>query len=103
MSVSIAVIGAGSWGSALALVLARNGHTVYLWAKDEKSLQNIEQNRVNLRYLPGFSLPECIKTEPSLHAAITKSDEILICVPSHAFREVIMQMQSVIRDRKSVV
>lgn len=95
---NIAVIGAGSWGTALALVLARNDHTVHLWAKDIESLKEIEKSRSNSKYLPGISLPINLKVEPSLEAAIQKSDEILISVPSHAFAEIVEKVKPFLRQ-----
>lgn len=100
---NIAVIGAGSWGTALALVLARNSHTVHLWAKDTESLHEIETLRENAHYLPGVKLPANLKTEASLEAALEKSDEILISVPSHAFGEVIQKVYPHLRPNQGIV
>lgn len=83
------VIGAGSWGTALALVLARQGKTVYLWAKDPEHLNIMAKARQNERYLPRISFPPSLHLAPSLEAACTQSSEILIAVPSHAFAEVL--------------
>ena len=102
MALNIAVIGAGSWGTALSLVLARNGHTVHLWAKDQDSLAVMKAKRENVRYLPGINLPDNIKIEPSLEAAIQNTDEILIVVPSHAFSEVLTQILPHLRPNQGI-
>lgn len=94
---NIAVIGAGSWGTALSFVLARNHHTVHLWAKDEVSLQDMKASRENHIYLPGYPFPDEIKIEPSFEAAIRNSDEVLIAVPSHAFKEVVKRLQPLLK------
>lgn len=99
---NIAVIGAGSWGTALAFVLARNHHTVHLWAKDEASLRDMKASRENHVYLPGYRFPEGIKIEPSLTAALQNSEEILITVPSHAFAEVMRQIKPFLKPNQGV-
>lgn len=102
MATNIAVIGAGSWGTALAVILARNGHTVHLWAKDGDSLAAMEENRENKRYLPGCKFPNTLKIEPSLAAALEASEEILLAVPSHAFREVIVAIKPFLRKGQGI-
>ncbi len=86
---TFAVIGAGSWGTALSLVLARNGHTVHLWAKEAEHIALMAKERQNTRYLPGIAFPESLHLSTSLEAALKHSTDILIAVPSHAFGEVI--------------
>ncbi len=86
---SFAVIGAGSWGTALSLVLARNGHTVHLWAKEADHITMMEQERQNKRYLPDVPFPDTLRLSPSLENALAHSTDILIAVPSHAFSEII--------------
>ena len=85
----IAVLGAGSWGTALALLLARNGHPVRLWTRDGSAAAALAAERENRRYLPGHSFPSSLAIAPELATAATHADEILIVVPSHAFGEVL--------------
>ncbi|MFI4957228.1 MAG: NAD(P)H-dependent glycerol-3-phosphate dehydrogenase [Gammaproteobacteria bacterium] len=85
---TIAVLGAGAWGTALALVLARNGHTVRLWSYDPNQIQTIAKQRENQRYLPGVMFPETLHPESNIQNALEKADGVLIVVPSHAFSEV---------------
>lgn len=80
----IAVLGAGSWGTAVAIALAHQGHDVHLWARDTQFLKN----EVNEKYLPGISFPKNLSIEASLSQAL-KMPNILIGVPSHAFMNLI--------------
>ncbi len=103
MTTNVAVIGAGSWGTALAVVLARNGHNVHLWAKDTDSLVAMEQDHENKHYLPGCKFPSSLKIEPSLAAAVEKSEEILLVVPSHAFREVVLATKPFLKKGQGLI
>lgn len=84
---SIAVIGAGAWGTALAILLARNGHSTYLWGIEAAHMQQMQTARCNNTYLPGINFPEnlipCITLEEALH----KASDILVAVPSYGFRD----------------
>jgi glycerol-3-phosphate dehydrogenase (NAD(P)+) len=82
---AIAVIGAGSWGTALATVLARNGQTVHLWDKDEASLKDMNENRRNSRYIPEAILSDKIKVCFDLETALKGVEDVLFVVPSHVF------------------
>ena len=82
---SIGVLGAGSWGTAIALLLARNGHSTVLWAHNPAHIYEIKQTRCNNRYLPGITLPENLRFDADLATAIRNVDIIVIAVPSHAF------------------
>jgi len=89
----ISVLGAGSWGTALALVLARNGHTVRLWGHDPKHIAALGQDRRNLRYLPGYPFPENLAVTADLATAAQGEAILLIVVPSHAFRALLPELQ----------
>lgn len=88
----IAVLGAGSWGTALAALLARHGHAVSLWGRDAEALAGIASTRINARYLPGIELPASLSTEADLERCVERSDLWLIVVPSHAFGEIIRRI-----------
>ena len=81
---TIAVLGAGSWGTAIALLLCRNGLNVRLWGLSNE-IRLLQQQRENRRYLPGFPFPENLIPEPDLAAAVADVSEVIIVVPSHAF------------------
>ncbi|HKP87611.1 MAG TPA: NAD(P)H-dependent glycerol-3-phosphate dehydrogenase [Blastocatellia bacterium] len=89
----VAVIGAGSWGTALAMVAARNRHDVTLWAREPEVVSGIAAGRRNPFYLSDFELPENIRATSSLEDALAGASLVLIVVPSHALREVIRQMR----------
>ncbi len=82
-------MGAGSWGTALALLLARNGHSVLLWGHDPDEMQELRRNRSNQRYLPGMHFPENLAITDDLSLATKASNLLLIVVPSHAFRHIL--------------
>lgn len=82
---TVAVLGAGSWGTALALLLARNGHAVRLWGHDARQMDALRQDRENRRYLPGIGFPERLQPRADLAAAVADTDLVLVVVPSHAY------------------
>src|SRR5574338_337620 len=81
----LTVLGAGSWGTALAALGARNGVPTRLWGRDADALAQMAQQRSNARYLPGVTMPEALGYEVDLGAAVRGADIVLIVVPSHAF------------------
>lgn len=80
------VIGAGSWGTALAILLAREGHPTQLWGRDRAQLDAMRASRRNLRYLPDASFPAELQIAGDLAQALEVSRDALIAVPSHSFR-----------------
>ena len=85
----VAVLGAGSWGTALAVHLARVGHEVALWARDPATVRDIEQRRANVVYLPDILLPESVVPTDSLAEALRDTELIVCAIPSHGIRAVI--------------
>jgi glycerol-3-phosphate dehydrogenase (NAD(P)+) len=94
---AVTVAGAGSWGSALAIVLADNGHEVRLWSHNEKQVEEINQHHTNEKYLPGINLPETIIAFASLADALENIDTLILAVPTKAIREVIGKIRAVQR------
>lgn len=82
----IAVLGSGSWGTALAVQFARAGRPTLLWGRDPGAIDELRRTRVNARYLPGVELPENLDVTASLETALRAASDVLIVVPSHAFR-----------------
>ena len=85
----VAVIGAGSWGTALAKVLGDKGHAVTLWGRSPEHTAEVQEKRVNARYLPNVPLPPTLTVTADLDAAVRDKRWILSVVPSHTVREVL--------------
>ncbi len=83
---AVTVLGAGSWGTALAIQFARSGKATRLWGRDRAQLLAMAQSRRNERYLPGGEFPHSLTVEPDLAAALAGARDVLAVVPSHAFR-----------------
>lgn len=98
----VAVLGAGSWGTALAMQLARAGSSPVLWDWDSAHMEAMRLARRNDKFLPGHPLPERLVLEPDLETAVRAADEILIVVPSHAFASVIGQIQPWLKPGQGV-
>ena len=86
---SVAVIGAGSWGTALAALIARHGVSTTLWGRDAGSVAAIGTHHENPRYLPGIALPASLAATTDLADALHGAELVLVVVPSHAFAETI--------------
>ncbi|AGK54715.1 NAD(P)H-dependent glycerol-3-phosphate dehydrogenase [Bacillus sp. 1NLA3E] len=88
----VAVIGAGSWGTSLSMVLADNGHEVRLWGHSEAHIDEINQTHTNQKYLPGVQLSDVIVGYFSLTAALAGVETIVLAIPTKAIREVIRKI-----------
>ena len=91
---SIAVLGAGSWGTALSFALCRNNHQVTLWGHSEAHVIDMHQSRSNERYLDGFSFPDNLQVTNDLVSLTADHSIFLIATPSHAFRETLVKLKS---------
>ena len=85
----VTVLGAGSWGTALAIQFARSGRSTRLWGRDRERLLAMGRTRRNERYLSGGEFPPSLTVEPELPAALANARDVLVVVPSHAFRSVL--------------
>jgi glycerol-3-phosphate dehydrogenase (NAD(P)+) len=90
----IAVLGAGSWGTALAIQFARSGHPTRLWGRDAAQLATMARERCNQRYLPGAAFPETLTVTPQVDAALDGAQDVVISVPSHALRGLLRELAS---------
>jgi glycerol-3-phosphate dehydrogenase (NAD(P)+) len=81
----VAVLGAGSWGTALAALLARHEFPTVLWGRDPDQVACLDREHENRRYLPGVPLPESLRATADLGAAVASADWLLVVTPSHAF------------------
>jgi glycerol-3-phosphate dehydrogenase (NAD(P)+) len=95
VSSKVAVVGAGSWGSAVAALAVRNVPTT-LWARRPEVAAEINDERTNASYLPGFALPRKLKATASLEEALDGADVLVMGVPSHGFREVLAEARGFI-------
>src|SRR4249920_1638661 len=84
---AIAVLGAGSWGTALAALLARHQYPTRIWGRDPAQIAAIETRHENSRYLPGVPLPESLHASTDLAATVAAADLLLVVTPSHSFNE----------------
>ncbi len=92
----IAVLGAGSWGTALALQLDRSGSRCILWGRDTEYVSLIRSSRCNSRYLPGIEIPATIKLETDIITAVKSADHVLLATPSYAFAATIKSICDVL-------
>ena len=102
MPEKIAVLGAGSWGTALALSLARNGQQVLLWSHRAEQVMQMQALLGNPDYLPGIVFPAQLQAVADLEQLVADTDQLLIAVPSHAFDQVCQRLQGVISDSLGV-
>lgn len=98
----VSVIGAGSWGSALAVLLANNGHEVTLWTHDPHEIEMLSTKREQVEKLPGVKLSD-IMIEADLKTALTDEDVVVMAVPSPVVRMVAKQMSPFIKDGQIIV
>jgi len=89
----ITVLGAGSWGTALAISLAGNGHEVLLWGRNKEKIAAMKQAGENSFFLPGFLFPKNLQLSASLKISLQQFDELLVVVPSHAFRSTLINVK----------
>lgn len=92
------VIGAGAWGTALAIALSRNGHPVLLWGRELAALEQMQQSRQNQLYLPGIEFPPSLQLCVDLTAGLQQCQHVLISVPSVAFEGMLLQIKPVLAD-----
>lgn len=98
----ISVIGAGSYGTALAICFARNGHETLLWGRDQQHINNMTTSRSNEKYLPGSKFPAPLVLSSDLAATIQASDNILVVVPSHVFGDMLKQIKPFLRPNAKI-
>ncbi len=92
-SQTITVVGAGSWGTALAIQFARSGRRTILWGRVEDHLDRLEEDRENQQFLPGARFPDTLEVQPDLQTAVAAADIVLVAVPSHAFRSLLKALR----------
>ncbi|MCR8745328.1 NAD(P)H-dependent glycerol-3-phosphate dehydrogenase [Romboutsia lituseburensis] len=99
----LCILGAGSWGSALGLVLAKKGYQVNMWTLSEEQAEKINRTRENIDYLPGVLFPNNITLTTDIEEAIKDSKIIVLAVPSQAIRSVCKQIKTFVKDDQIIV
>lgn len=87
-STNIGIVGAGSWGTSLAILLGEKGYPVTLWVNEPELLENLKKNRENGFFLPGFSLPPSVSFSGNLEETVTSKGYVFFVVPSHVLRSI---------------
>ena len=103
MKQKVAVLGPGSWGTALAQVLAENGHEVRLWGNHAAQIDEINTYHTNRHYLPDLKIPESIKGEKNLKDAVKDADAVLFVVPTKAIRSVAQEFAQVAENKPVII
>lgn len=103
LNAAMTVIGAGSYGTALAITTARNGHHVVLWGHDPKHIATLQHDRCNAAFLPDVPFPDTLHLESDTATALAASRDILVVVPSHVFGQVLRQIKPLMRSDARLV
>jgi glycerol-3-phosphate dehydrogenase (NAD(P)+) len=98
----IVVLGAGSWGTALAIQFARCGGPTVLWGRAEDEPEKIARERENVRYLPGAKFPASLSIEPDLRKALAHGDDVVLVVPSGVLRAVLSEIKPMLGPKARV-
>ena len=99
----ICVLGAGSWGTALALVVAKKGYNVSMWTLNEEQCNKINKDKENIDYLPGVVIPDNIVVTTNIEEAVKDGTIIVLAVPSQAIRSVCKQIKPFVKDNQILV
>ncbi len=99
----IAVLGAGSFGTALAILLAKNGNQTILWGRDKAQVESINLSRINQKYLPDIVLPESLIITNDFAEAVSGVRDILVVTPSYAFSETLQQIKPFVKNEVRIV
>lgn len=99
----VAILGAGSWGTTLAIVLSRAGRGVTLWSRDAAHATQLAGERVNARYLPGVRIPDEVRCTASLEDAVASADRIVVAVPSQGMRALAVRLAPLVREGQAIL
>jgi glycerol-3-phosphate dehydrogenase (NAD(P)+) len=103
MKPTVSVLGAGSYGTALAFCLARNGVTTHLWGRDPVQMAEMAKNRCNKRYLPDAIFPDDLDVQIDLEKAVSLSKDLLVVTPSHGFAELLRQIKPMLSPQHRII
>ena len=100
---SFLVIGAGAWGTALSIRLAKNGLEVSLTSRDKENLSEIRKTKQNKKYLPGINIPESINIEDEILPCLANSSSVLLCVKSTGFKKIAAELNNHMRPEQKLI
>ncbi|GAK85714.1 glycerol-3-phosphate dehydrogenase [Vibrio ponticus] len=100
--IAMTVLGAGSYGTSLAISLARNGANVVIWGHEPEHMAKLEAERANHEFLPGVDFPESLIVESDLEKAVQASRDLLVVVPSHVFGIVLGNVKPYLHDNSRI-
>ena len=98
MGSKIGILGGGSWGTALAMLLAQKEYEVHIWVRNESQAEEIRVDRTNAKYLPGISIPKNIKVSTIVKDVVKDSEIVLLAVPTNSVREVLESIGDVVES-----
>jgi glycerol-3-phosphate dehydrogenase (NAD(P)+) len=101
--VRVSIIGAGSWGTALALYLARQGHAILLWVYEAELVDILKSRRENTLFLPGHTLPETVRVTHDLGQAAQESEVLVLSVPAQHLRGVVRELKPVLSEKARIL
>ena len=96
---TIAILGGGSFGTALSDIVAHNGYTINLWMRNKNQVNDINKDHINHRYLPQFKIHPSVKASTDIRQTVLTADLILIAIPSKSFRSVVQQASHVLEGK----
>jgi glycerol-3-phosphate dehydrogenase (NAD(P)+) len=102
MASAISVLGSGSWGTALAILAARNGCKTLLWGHNSEQIRRLQYDSENQHYLPGFKFPDSLHATADLAEVTAFSQTLLIAVPSHAFKETLLKLKPLVTEQVKI-
>lgn len=100
---SVCVLGAGSYGTALAFCLSRNGAQTVLWSRDPAQAKVMVESRTNAKYLPGSTFPEALSIKSDIQETLASSYDVLIVVPSHAFADTLTLIKPYLTNKHRII
>lgn len=103
MNKSIAVLGGGSWGTALAILLSNKGYETDIWIRNEKQAEDMKTTRFNNKYLPNAKLPENLNVNTNLEEVLYRKTIIISAIPTHGVREALNHARAFVKDNQIIV
>ncbi|MFW6014887.1 MAG: NAD(P)H-dependent glycerol-3-phosphate dehydrogenase [bacterium] len=103
MKDKITILGGGSWGTAIAQLLAKNGHQVMIYDREEKIINSIKQKHINIGYFPEYTLSDKLMATNDLNKAVSFGDIVFMSVPTYATRDVMSQIEKLLRGNQFIV